>query len=234
MITETLVDTEVYLKAGAHIGTKFKSGDMRKYIYKVRHKDNLNVLNVSTIDERIASAAKFLARFDAERIAVVSRKLYGQTPAEVFSETIGAKMYKGRFVPGTFTNPASRKYFEPKVILVTEPDSDFQAISEASIVKVPVIGICSTNNPTRNIDVVIPINNKGRKSLALVFWLLAREVLKARGDIKGNEDFKKNVEDFEYQIKEGERDEDEYSKQRARFKSQQRGAKGRQGGNRRR
>lgn len=203
MAERTLVPIEKYLKTGCHIGTKFKSGDMRRYIFKSR-KDSLKVLDVETIDERIKLVAEFLSKYDPEKIAVISRKLYGKTPANKFAEFIGAKAITGRFVPGTFTNPQAKIFIEPEVIIVAEPDSDNQAVEEASLIRIPVVGLASTNNSLKNVDLIIPINNKGRKSLALVFWLLAREMLKERGDIKNDAEFEEKLPEFEYQIKESE------------------------------
>lgn len=201
-----LVETDKYLNTGAHIGTKFKSGDMRRYIYKVR-KDGLNVLDVQTLDERLMYAAKFIANYSGEKVVVVSRKVYGQTPAKIFAEAIGATIITGRFIPGTFTNPGSNRFIEPSIVIVTDPEADAQAIKEATRVRVPVVGMASTNNSLRNLDLVVPINNKGKKSLALGFWILAKEVLKERGDIKNDAAFSKQPEDFEYKMKEGEEDE---------------------------
>jgi len=203
MAEKTLVPIEKYLKTGCHIGTKFKSGDMRRYIFKSR-KDSLKVLDVETIDERIKLVAEFLSKYDPEKIAVVSRKLYGKTPANKFAELVGAKSITGRFVPGTFTNPQAKIFIEPEVIIVAEPDSDNQAVEEASSIRVPVVGLASTNNSLKNVDLIIPINNKGRKSLALVFWLLAREILKERGDLKTDAEFEDKLLEFEYQMKESE------------------------------
>lgn len=197
-----LTELDEYLKTGSHIGTKFKTGDMRRYIFKQR-KDGLKVLDVETIDSRIRIAAKFLARFDPAGIAAVSRKTYGQEPARAFAEAIGGKAILGRFVPGIFTNTKAKKFIEPKVVIVTDPESDRQVLKEVEKIKVPVIAMCTTSNSLTTIDLVIPINNKGRKSLALAYFLLAREILKEKGAIKKNEDFTKKVEDFEYKLKEG-------------------------------
>ncbi len=201
-----LVETDKYLNTGAHIGTKFKSGDMKRYIYKVR-KDGLNVLDVQTLDAKLKVAAKFLAGYPKEGIMVVSRKLYGYTPAKTFAEAVGAHALTGRFVPGTFTNPEGHRFVEPKVVVVTEPESDSQAIDEATKMRVPVVAMASTNNSLKNVDLAIPINNKGRKSLALGYWILAKEILKERGEIKEDSEFAKTVEDFEYKMKEGEEEE---------------------------
>ena len=178
---------------------------MRKYIYKIR-KDGLNVLDVQTLDERIKFAANFLSQYAPEKIVVVSRKLYGQAPARAFAKATGGRACVGRFVPGAFTNPEGKEFIEPQAIIAVEPEPDAQAISEAGMINVPVIALCSTNNSLRNVDLAIPVNNKGRKSLALVFWLLARELLKIQGKISSDAEFTPLVEDFEYKMKEGERE----------------------------
>jgi small subunit ribosomal protein S2 len=201
-----LIDLDEYLKTGSHIGTKFKTGDMKRYIYKQR-KDGLKVLDVETIDNRIRTAAKFLAKFEGPGLVVVARKTYGQEPAKKFAEAVGGKAILGRFVPGTFTNPESKKFVEPQVVVVTDPDSDKQVLKEVEKTKAPVVAMCSTNNNLTTVDLVIPINNKGRKSLALAYYLLAREILKERGLIKKDEDFGKKLEDFEYKMKEGQEDQ---------------------------
>ncbi|MEM4256885.1 MAG: 30S ribosomal protein S2 [Candidatus Diapherotrites archaeon] len=198
-VTE-MVESEKYLNSGAHIGTKFKSGDMKKYIYKMR-KDGLFVLDISTIDSRIKAASKMLSETPSERIAVVARRTYAQTAVKEFAQCVGAKAFTGRFIPGTFTNPKAATFFEPKIVVVVDPETDVQAIEEATRIRVPVISLVSTNNSLRNIDLAVPINNKGKKSLALVFWIFAREVLKAKGEISG---FSKKIEDFEYKVKEDE------------------------------
>jgi small subunit ribosomal protein S2 len=194
---------EKYLTTGAHIGTRFKSGDMNRYIYKQR-KDGLKVLDVQVIDERVKQVGLFLSKYDPKKIAIVSRKLYGKTPAEEFAKAIGAYAISGRFVPGTFTNPQGKEFLQPHVVIVTEPESDAQAISEASNVRAVVVALASTNNLLANVDIVIPVNNKGRKSLALIYWLLAKEFLKATGVLSDDEAFTKKVEDFEYPMKDGE------------------------------
>ncbi len=199
MVTKTLVAAKQYLQVGAHIGAKFKTEGMRRFIFKKRP-DKLKVLDISTVDERIRIASKFLASFEPEKIAVVSRKEYGQTPVKKFAEAIGAKAFLGRFIPGTFTNPHLEIFFEPKVVLITDPNIDEQAIEEAKRQHIPVVALCSTDNKTANVDLIIPCNNKGRKSLALIYWLLAREILKAQGRIKKDSEFKMKVEDFEYKV----------------------------------
>ena len=205
---KSIVTIEKFLKTGAHIGTKFKTGDMMRYIFKQR-KDGLKVLDVEGIEARIKIVADFLSRYEQEKIVVVSKKLYGQTPVKMFSEATGARALTGRFVPGTFTNPLAKEFIEPQAVVVTDPDSDTQAVLEATSVKVPVVALCSTNNYLKNVDLIIPINNKGRKSLALAYWMLAKEMLKKKGMIESDEQFSKTVEDFEYKMKAGEEREQE-------------------------
>jgi small subunit ribosomal protein S2 len=185
---------EQFLSAGMHIGMKQQTKDMKKFIYKIRD-DGLAVLDLQTIENRVKIAGKFLARF--QRIVVVSRKAVAWKPAIKFAEAVNGKSLTGRFLPGTITNPHFPGYYEPDVILITDPLIDMQAIEESIKMRIPIIALCDTSNETVSIDLVIPINNKGRKSLATVYWLLAREILKNRGTIKQDEDFKMKPEEFE-------------------------------------
>lgn len=177
---ETLIPVEEYLVAGVHIGTQQKNKDMKRFIYRVRS-DGLYVLDVQSTDKRIKAASKFLSRYDPSEILVVSARQYGFTPVEMFSKATGANYIVGRFIPGTLTNPMYEGYMEPDALMVTDPIGDSQAVSEAVSIGIPLVGMCDTNNLTSNIDLVVPTNNKGRKALALVYWLLAREMLKERG-----------------------------------------------------
>ena len=191
---ESLIPVDEYLAAGVHIGTQQKTEDMKRFVYRVRP-DGLYVLDVKATDERIRIAAKFLSKFDPARILVVSARQYGQFPATMFAKVTGAKSVVGRFIPGTLTNPEYRNFVEPDVVVVTDPIGDSQAVKEAVDVGVPVIAMCDTNNMTTHIDIVIPTNNKGRKALALIYWLLAKEITKLRGQQTGY-----GVKDFEIEI----------------------------------
>jgi len=179
---ELLTTLDNYLAAGIHIGTSQKNADMKEYIYRVRT-DGLYVLDVKKTDERIKYAAKFLNRFDPEKILVVSRRQYGHKPIEDFAELIGATAIPGRFIPGTLTNPKLETFIEPDVVLATDPRGDEQALTEASAIGIPVVALCDTDNATSGVDLVIPANNKGKKALIIVNWLLAREVLKEKGSL---------------------------------------------------
>ncbi len=192
---QSLIPMDEYLAAGVHIGTQQKTEDMKKFIYRVRS-DGLYVLDVQSTDERIRAAARFLSKYDPANILVVCARQYGQHPAEMFAKAIGARDIVGRFIPGSLTNPAYMFFTEPDVVVVTDPIGDAQAVTEAINVGVPVVAMCDTNNMTQNIDLVIPTNNKGRKALALVYWLLAREVTKERNE----QGFSYTVNDFESEI----------------------------------
>jgi small subunit ribosomal protein S2 len=191
---KSLIPVDEYLAAGVHIGTQQKTEDMKRFVYRVRA-DGLYVLDVKATDERIKIAANFLSKFDPARILVVSARQYGQFPATMFAKVTGAKSVVGRFIPGTLTNPEYRDFVEPDVVVVTDPIGDSQAVKEAVDVGVPVIAMCDTNNMTTHIDIVIPTNNKGRKALALIYWLLAKEITKLRGQ---QTDYA--VKDFEIEV----------------------------------
>jgi len=176
-----LVSAEAYEESAVNIGTQQKSADMGRFIDRVRE-DGLYLLDIHTTDARIRSIAAFLNTFDAPSIMVVSARQYGQRPARKFAESVGAHSAVGRFIPGSLTNPALRSYIEPDVLFVTDPAADQQALREAVATGLPIVGIVDANNHLRNVDVALPANNKGRRSLALIYWLLAREVLKVRGE----------------------------------------------------
>jgi small subunit ribosomal protein S2 len=190
-----LVPTEVYLKSGIHIGTKFRTKYMEQFIYKTRP-DGLSVLNLQKIDERIKIAAKFLSQYEPEDMLIVSRRENGWKPVRMFGKLTGARVFAGRYPPGILTNPNLENYIEVKVLLATDAWPDRNAIVDAVKVGIPVVALCDTNNQANNIDLVIPANNKGKKSLGLFFWILAREYLRNRGRLKQGEELKEKVEDF--------------------------------------
>ncbi|MFB6078279.1 MAG: 30S ribosomal protein S2 [Halarchaeum sp.] len=191
---DLLIPVEDYLAAGVHIGTQQKTQDMERFIHRVRT-DGLYVLDVSTTDDRIRTAADFLANYDPEQILVTSSRQYGRFPAEKFADAVGARARTGRFIPGTLTNPKYDGYIEPDVVVVTDPIGDSQAVKEAITVGIPVIAMCDSNNSTSNVDLVVPTNNKGRRALSVVYWLLANEVLDRRGaePSYGLEDFESEI-----------------------------------------
>ena len=193
---ELLIDEDTFLTCGVHIGTKQKSKDMEPYVYKVRD-DGLRILNVNMTSEKVEEAAQFLKDFDPKDVLVVSARQYGWKPATKFAKSCGFECIAGRFTPGRLTNPEMRFFIEPKVIVLTDPAADAQAFREATNINIPVIAMCDSNNLTTNVDVVIPGNNKGRRSLALIYWLLTRELLRIRGELAKGEDLEETIDDFE-------------------------------------
>jgi small subunit ribosomal protein S2 len=196
---DMMVSEEIYMTSGAHIGTRQKTADIRNFIYKVRN-DGLYIIDVKKTDERIKTAAKFLSKYDPSKVLIVSVRQYGQKPIRKMAEHTGMVVLDGRFRPGTLTNPNAQGFFEPDLIFLTDPLVDAQALHEAKNINIPVIGLCDTNNETKYIDLVIPTNNKGRRALALIYWLLTRAILKEQGKIKSYDEFTSTVEDFEAEI----------------------------------
>jgi small subunit ribosomal protein S2 len=172
---------------------------MTKYIYKVRN-DGLYIIDVNKTDERVRVAAQFIAKYKPENVLVVSVRQYGQQPIRKLGEYTNIQVLAGRFRPGTLTNPNARGYLEPELLIITDPLADAQALREARNVGIPVVALCDTNNETKHVDIIIPTNNKGRRALALVYWLLSREIYKVKGKIESYDDFQPEVEDFEAEI----------------------------------
>lgn len=194
-----MVSEEIYMTSGVHIGTRQKTADIKEFIYKVRN-DGLYIIDVKKTDERIKASAKFLAKYDPAKVLAVSVRQYGQKPVRKLGEVTGIQVLDGRFQPGTLTNPNAKTFLEPEIILLTDPLADIQALHEAKNIGIPVLALCDTNNETKYIDYVIPTNNKGRRALALIYWLLARAILREQGKIKADEEFQTSVEDFEAEI----------------------------------
>lgn len=190
-----LVPLDKYLKAGLHIGTKFRTKYMEPFIYKIRP-DGLAVLNMQLIDKRITLAAKFLAQYEPQDIIIVGRRENGWKAIKMFSKVTGIRCFAGRYPPGILTNTGLEEYTEAKIMLVADPWPDKNAMLDAIKVGMPVIALCDTNNESNFIDLVVPCNNKGKKSLGLFFYILAKEYLKYKTIIKNDEEFKYPLEDF--------------------------------------
>ncbi|MFA6088867.1 MAG: 30S ribosomal protein S2 [Candidatus Woesearchaeota archaeon] len=190
-----LVPTEKYLKSGLHIGTKFKTKYMEQFIYKIRP-DGLSVLNLKKIDERIAVCANFLAQYEPKDILIVSRRENGWRSVKMFGKLTGCTVFAGRYPPGILTNTYLDNFIEAKVALVTDPWPDRNLVDDAKKIGLPVIALCDTNNPCNNIDLVVPCNNKGKKSLGLFFWILTKLYLQKRGILPLDAELKETAEDF--------------------------------------
>ncbi|MBS3151550.1 30S ribosomal protein S2 [Candidatus Woesearchaeota archaeon] len=182
---EFLVPLDQYLKAGLHIGTKYKTKYMEPFIYKVRS-DGLSILNIQEINKRLKILAGFLARYNPEEILVIGRRENSWKALRSFSQVTGIKIFTERYSPGVLLNPALEEFMEINLLLVVDPFPDKNVIDDALKLGVPVIALCDTNNTANELDLVVPCNNKGRKSLGLIFYILAREYLKLRklGDLK--------------------------------------------------
>src|SRR5215203_3288807 len=190
---------KMILSTGIRVGTPVKTKSMSRYIVRA-NPEGLYILDISKTLYRIDVAAKFLGRTNIAKVAITSAREYGKKPVEKFCEATGATPILGRFMPGTFTNPSLPKYMEPEIVIVTDPQADQQAVIEATRAGVPVLAISNSDNVISKVDLVIPANNRGRKALATVYWLLAREVMKKQGKIKSDNDMKVSIDDFETKL----------------------------------
>ena len=196
---ELLVPVDLYLSAGVHIGTYFSNKQLEKFVYRVRP-DGLYILDVRKIDERLRIASRFIASFEPSSGVAVGARQYSFKPVEMFAKITGGKAVLGRFMPGTFTNPHLPGYVEPEVVLISDPRVDTQALTEAIEIGVPVIAFVSTDAKISGIDLVIPGNNKGRKSLALLYYILARQILRERGQLGASQELPVPLEEFESKV----------------------------------
>ena len=178
------------LSTGIRVGTEVKTKFMIPYITQASP-EGLYLFDLDITLSRIETASRFIKKFDMKKVIVYSRRTYANTPIEKFCELTGARKMLGRFMPGTLTNPSLPYYSEPQLIIVSDPQVDAQAVTEATNAGIPVIGIANTDNVTSELDLIIPANNRGRKSLAAVYWLLAREIL------QDSKTMKYEIEDFE-------------------------------------
>jgi small subunit ribosomal protein S2 len=190
---------KMILSTGIRVGTPIKTKFMSSFITRA-NPEGLYILDISKTLARIDVAAKFIGRTNIANVAVTSSREYGKTPIEKFCELTGARGIFGRFMPGTFTNPSLPKYLEPEIVIVTDPQADEQAVIEATRAGVPVIALSNSDNITSKVDVIIPTNNRGRKALATVYWLLTKEVLKKQGKIKSDSDMPLAIDDFEAKL----------------------------------
>jgi small subunit ribosomal protein S2 len=201
--TEAIDIKKKVISTGIRVGTQVKTKFMKQFIEKASP-EGLYMLNIDMTLDKINTSAKFINRIGAENIIVCSGRQYAGIPIEKFCEMTGAKQLLGRFMPGTLTNPSLPYYVEPKLILISDPEVDVQALIEATNAGIPIIGIANTDNVTSKLDVIIPANNRGRKSLATIYWLLVRQILIEKGELKENESMKYEIDDFEAKMIEEE------------------------------
>jgi len=201
--TEAIDIKKMVLATGIRVGTQVKTKFMVPFITKASP-EGLYMLDLDITLEKIKTVAKFINRLGTDNLIICSGRQYAETPIEKFCEMLGAKKLLGRFMPGTLTNPSLPYYIEPKLVFISDPQVDEQAIIEATNAGIPIVGIANTDNLTSNLDVIIPANNRGRKALATVYWLLVRQILIEKGELKENESMKYQIDDFETKITEEE------------------------------
>merc|ERR1711887_59729 len=179
-------DMTRFLAASTHLGANNVNFQMENYVFK-RRQDGVHILHLRKTYEKLLLAARAIAAIEnPSDVYVISSRPMGQRAVLKFARYTGATPIAGRFTPGAFTNQIQAAFREPRLLVVTDPVTDHQPITEASYVNIPVIAFCNTDSPLRYVDVAVPCNNKGTHSVGLMWWMLAREVLRLRGTISRN------------------------------------------------
>jgi len=171
---------ELFVKNGVHLGSRIKVKHMERFVFRMRP-DGVYLIDVKKTLERLNIAARMISYFPPEKVVVVSTHVYGIKPVQRFCEVTGCIPIVGKMKAGIFTNKMLKNYMEPDLVVVSDPRYDSQAVEEAAIARIPVIAMCSTDNLCSNVDLVIPMNNRGKSSLPYAFWYLAKKVLEERG-----------------------------------------------------
>jgi len=198
VLRATPADTQKLLVSHAHLGTKNCSKAMSKYTY-ARTKDGIHILDLHMTWEKLILAARIIVAIEnPSDVCVCSTRLFGQRAIFKYAQATGANYIAGRFIPGTFTNYIQAKYMQPRILIITDPRTDHQALNEARLANIPVIAFCDTDSPLQYVDVAIPCNNRGRHAIGMMYWLLAREVLRMKGSISRSLPWEIKVDLFFY------------------------------------
>jgi small subunit ribosomal protein SAe len=178
-------DIKMLLSCKSHLGDQNCNPKMERYVYKKRNGDGVNVINLAKTYEKLILAARVIVAIENPAdVCVISTPQIGQRAVLKYARFTGANAISGRFTPGTFTNQIQKNFIEPRLLIVTDPRQDSQAVIEASYVNIPTIAFCNTNCPVKFVDVVIPCNTNTTESVGLMYWLLAREVSRLRGTLE--------------------------------------------------